>query len=186
MAEGNKQWYILRTISGKEVKVKELLEKTCNNDENLSRNLEQVLVPMEKVYTTRAGKKVLKDKVRFSGYVYVKCSLTDGVEDLLVNTSNVINFVRKRDAARKPEPVPESQIARMMGAIDNDGADEVNDSVPNDFIVGETVKVISGAFNGFVGEIEEVNREKRKLKVSVKVFGRKTPLELANSEVERE
>lgn len=185
MAEGNKQWYVLRVVSGKELKVKEAFEKACSIYGNLKENLEQVLVPTEKVYVTRAGKKVLKEKVLFSGYVYVKVSFAEGVEDMMVNTTNVVNFVREREGGKKPEPIPEAQIARMIGVAEADSA-ESEDNVPNDFIVGEIVKVTFGPFNGFSGEIEEVNRERRKLKVAVKVFGRRTPVELDNSQVERE
>lgn len=185
MAEGNKQWYVLRVVSGKELKVKEAFEKACSIYDNLKENLEQVLVPTEKVYVTRAGKKVLKEKVLFSGYVYVKVSFAEGVEDMMVNTTNVVNFVREREGGNKPEPIPEAQIARMIGVAEADSA-ESEDNVPNDFIVGEIVKVTFGPFNGFSGEIEEVNRERRKLKVAVKVFGRRTPVELDNSQVERE
>ena len=92
MAEGNKQWYVLRVVSGKELKVKEAFEKACSIYDNLKENLEQVLVPTEKVYVTRAGKKVLKEKVLFSGYVYVKVSFAEGVEDMMVNTTNVVNL----------------------------------------------------------------------------------------------
>ncbi|MBO4815134.1 MAG: transcription termination/antitermination factor NusG [Muribaculaceae bacterium] len=184
MNEEKKQWYVLRAISGKEQKVKELLDAACKNS-HLGDYLFQVLIPTEKVYATRGGKKVLKEKNLFSGYVFVQAHLTGEVEDLLRNTTNVIDFVRSRDAARKPEPIREAEISRMLGAAQTDDVAAADD-VANDFIVGETVKVTFGPFNGFTGEIEEVNREKRKLKVSVKVFGRKTPLELDNSQVERE
>ena len=184
MNEEKKKWYVLRAISGKEQKVKELLDAACKNS-NLGDYLFQVLIPTEKVYATRGGKKVLKEKNLFSGYVFIQAHLTGEVEDLLRNTTNVIDFVRSRDAGRKPEPIRESEISRMLGAAQTDDVAAADD-VANDFIVGETVKVTFGPFNGFTGEIEEVNREKRKLKVSVKVFGRKTPLELDNSQVERE
>lgn len=186
MAEGKKQWYVLRAISGKEAKVKEMLEAACKNDEFLNNHLYQILVPTEKVYTTRAGKKVLKEKTLFSGYVFVEAVLEGEVEDFLRNTTNVIDFVRSREVGHKPEPIRESEIARMLGAAEAEGAVVADGDVTNDFIVGETVKVNYGPFVGFTGEIEEVNREKRKLKVMVKVFGRKTPLELDNSQVERE
>lgn len=185
MAEGKKQWYVLRAISGKEAKVKEMLEAAFKNDEFLNNHLYQILVPTEKVYTTRAGKKVLKEKNLFSGYVFVEATLEGEVEDFLRNTTNVIDFVRTRESSHKPEPIRESEIARMLGAAQAEGT-AADDEVANDFIVGETVKVNYGPFNGFTGEIEEVNRERRKLKVMVKVFGRKTPLELDNSQVERE
>ncbi len=177
------KWYVLRAISGKETKVKEMLDAACKNTD-LGKYVTQVLVPIEKVYVTRGGKKVLKDRTLFSGYVFVEAVLRGDVEDYLRNTTNVIDFVRGRDVARRPEPIRKSEIDRMMGAAMTD--DQLDEALGNDFIVGEKVKVTFGPFNGFTGEIEEVNREKRKLKVAVKVFGRKTPLELETSQVERE
>lgn len=177
------KWYVLRAISGKELKAKETIEAACKNTD-LGKYVSQVLVPTEKVYTTRAGKKVLKERNLFSGYVFVEAELRSDVEDVLRNTTNIIDFVRGRGTGNRPEPVRRSEIDRMMGAALSDGVGD--DGVANDFIVGEKVKVTFGPFNGFTGEIEEVNREKRKLKVMVKVFGRKTPLELENSQVERE
>ena len=144
----------------------------------------QILVPTEKVYTTRGGKKVLKERNLFSGYVFVYAILRGDVEDYLRNTTNVIDFVRSRDTDRKPEPIRESDIARMLNAAQGEMVGD--EASPNDYIVGETVKVNDGPFNGFTGEIEEVNRERRTLKVMVKVFGRPTPLELDNSQVTRE
>lgn len=183
MAGEKKRWYVLRAISGKEAKVKEILDASMKNTD-LGKYLFQVLIPTEKVYTTRNGKKVLKERNLYSGYVFVEAELTGEVVNTLVNTTNVIDFIRGRDKERRPEPIRESEVARMLGAADEQ--QETDDAVANDFIVGETVKVNYGPFNGFTGEIEEVNREKRKLKVMVKVFGRKTPLELDNSQVERE
>ena len=127
---------------------------------------------------------MLKERNLFSGYVFVQAVLRGDVEDYLRNTTNVIDFVRSRDANRKPEPIRESDIARMLNAAE--GEDTGDTSSPNDYIVGETVKVTDGPFSGFTGEIEEVNRERLKLKVMVKVFGRPTPLELDNSQVTRE
>lgn len=183
MAEEKKRWYVLRAISGKEGKVKEILDAAIKNTD-LGNYVFQVLIPTEKVYTTRNGKKVLKEKNLYSGYVFVEADLQGEVINQLVNTTNVIDFIRGREKDRRPEPIRESEVARMLGAADEQ--QESDEDVLNDFIVGETVKVNFGPFNGFTGEIEEVNREKRKLKVMVKVFGRKTPLELDNSQVERE
>jgi transcriptional antiterminator NusG len=177
------QWYVLRAISGKEMKVKEMLDAACKNTD-LGKYVHQVLVPTEKVYATRGGKKVLKERNLLSGYVFVEAVLTGEVEDYLRNTTNVIDFVRGGSGGvRQAEPIRESEMKRMLGAAQ---AQDDLDDAGNNFIVGETVKVIYGPFNGFTGEIEEVNREKRKLKVMVKVFGRKTPLELDNTQVERE
>lgn len=183
MAEEKKRWYVLRAISGKEAKVKEILDASMKNTD-LGKYVSQVLIPTEKVYATRNGKKVLKERNLYSGYVFVEANLTGEVVNTLVNTTNVIDFIRGRDKDRRPEPIRESEVARMLGAADEQ--QETEDAVVNDFIVGEIVKVNYGPFSGFTGEIEEVNREKRKLKVMVKVFGRKTPLELDNSQVERE
>lgn len=178
-----KEWYALRTISGKEQKVKELLEAAIRNSD-LGLHVSQVLLPTEKVITNRGGKKVVKEKPRMSGYIFVEAILTGEVEYELRNTTNIIDFVRNRETPPKPEPVRDAEIKRMLGA-----ADEVSEGIEegvNDYMVGEEVKVVSGPFTGFIGEVEEVNREKRTLKVMVKVFGRKTPLELENSQVERE
>ena len=178
-----KKWYALRTISGKEQKVKQLLEAEIKNSD-LGHYVSQVLLPTEKVYVTRGNKKVVKEKTRMSGYIFVEAVLTGEIEYELKNTTDIIDFVRNRENPPKPEPVREAEINRMLGAAD-DVIEGVDEGV-NDYMVGEEVKVISGPFNGFIGEIEDVNREKRTLKVMVKVFGRKTPLELENSQVERE
>jgi len=183
MAEATKQWYILRTISGKEQKVKELIEAARRNNSDWAQSIAQVLVPTEKVYTTRAGKKVIKERVLFSGYVFVQAELTGEVENFLQNASNVINFVRSREGGKKPEPVPEHQINVMLGHAE--ALDERNGLAADDFIVGENVKVNYGPFSGFIGEIMEINAERHELTVMVKVFGRETPLKLDNSQVER-
>ncbi len=180
--ELKKAWYVLRAISGKEAKVKEVLDGAIRNT-GLGNYVFQVLIPTEKVMSVRNGKKVVKEKNLYSGYVFVECILTGEVLYELRNTTNVIDFLRGRGKNAAPEALRESEVLRMMGA-----ADEMidTDEEGNDYMVGETVKVTFGPFSGFSGIIEEVNREKKKLKVMVKIFGRKTPLELENSQVERE
>ena len=180
MAEGNKAWYVLRAISGKEAKVKEVLDAAIRNTD-LGKYVFQVLIPTEKVLTVRSGKKVVKERNLYSGYVFVECDLQGEVLHELRNTTNVIDFLKGRGKDAKPEPLRESEVRRMMGAADEMGLDD-----GNDYMVGEAVKVNDGPFKGFTGVIEEVNRERKKLKVSVKIFGRKTPLELENQQVERE
>lgn len=177
-------WYVLRAISGKEAKVKEVLEAQMRNTD-LGKYLFQVLIPTEKVLTVRNGKKVVKERNLYSGYVFIEAEPTGEAQYVLANTSNVIDFLRGREKGSDPLPLREADVKRMLGQVDEMNVDPVEDGI-NDYIVGESVKVITGAFNGFIGEIEEVNREKKKLKVMVKVFGRKTPLELDNSQVERE
>lgn len=180
--ELKKAWYVLRAISGKEAKVKEVLDGAIRNT-GLGDYVFQVLIPTEKVMSVKNGKEVVKERNLYSGYVFVECILTGEVLYELRNTTNVIDFLRGRGKDAAPESLRESEVRRMLGAADElaDGGDE-----GNDYIVGEAVKVTSGPFSGFDGIIEEVNREKKKLKVMVKIFGRKTPLELENSQVVRE
>ncbi len=183
MAEEKRAWYVLRAISGKEAKVKEVLDAAIKNTD-LGNYVFQVLIPTEKVLTMRNGKKVVKEKNLYSGYVFVEAILHGEVMHELRNTTNVIDFLKGKGKDAKPEPLRESEVKRMLGTADE--FIDLTDEGVNDYIVGETVKVNYGPFNGFSGVIEEVNAEKKKLKVMVKIFGRKTPLELENSQVERE
>ena len=182
MAENKKEWYVLRAIAGKEAKVKEVLDAAIKNTP-LGQYVSQVLIPTEKVYTSRNGKKVVKEKNLYSGYVFVEAELTGEVIYELRNTTNVIDFLRGRSKASMPEPLREAEVMRMLGTVDasqNLTADEAYD-----FAVGETVKVNFGPFSGFTGTIREVTPERRKIKVEVKIFGRPTDLELENTQVER-
>ncbi len=183
MAESKKEWYVLRAISGKEAKVKDVFDAAIKNTD-LGHYVSQVLIPTEKVYTTRNGKKVLKERTLYSGYVFIQASLTGEVEYELRNTTNVIDFLRGRAKGSKPEALRESEVMRMLGAADE--ISEQIDETTDRFIVGEPVKVTFGPFSGFSGVIKEVNTEKKKIKVEVKIFGRPTDLELENSQVERE
>ena len=182
MADEKKEWYVLRAISGKEAKVKEVLDAQIKNT-NLGRYVSQVLIPTEKVYTTRNGKKVLKERNLYSGYVFVEAYLTGEVIYELRNTTNVIDFLRGRSKSSLPEPLRESEVMRMLGAADDLRAPQADESL--EYLVGESVKVNFGPFSGFSGVIREVNADKKKIKVEVKIFGRPTDLELENSQVER-
>lgn len=175
-------WYVLRAISGKETKVKEILEGQMKNTD-LGNYLFQVLIPTEKVVAVRNGKKTTKERNLYSGYVFVDVILTGDVEYLLRNTTNVIDFLKGYGREGRPEKLRESEVMRMLGT-----ADDINERAedPNDYLVGETIKVISGPFNGFNGEITEVFPDKKKVRVLVKIFGRGSTLELENSQVERE
>ncbi len=179
MAEIEKKWYVLRAIGGKEKKVKEYIETEIPRL-NLGDYLGQVLVPVEKVYQIRNGKKVSKDRNLFPGYVFIEASLVGELAHILRGITNVIGFLGDDN----PIPMRLAEVNRMIGKVDelHDTEEEIN--VP--YFVGETVKVTDGPFNGFSGLIEEVNDEKKKLKVMVKIFGRKTPLELSFLQVEKE
>lgn len=176
-------WYVLRAISGKEAKVKELLDGAIKNTD-LGNHVFQVLIPTEKVLTVKNGKKVVKERNLYSGYVFIEAELVGEVVHELTNTTNVIDLLKGRGKDAKPEPLRESEVMRMLGT-----ADEINENLEegvNDYIVGETVKVNYGPFTGFNGKVTDVFPDKKKLKVSVRIFGRETPLELENSQVERE
>jgi transcription termination/antitermination protein NusG len=179
MSEIEKKWYILRAISGKEAKVKEYLETDIHNS-NLGEFVSQVLIPTEKVYSNRNGKKVVKERNSFPGYVFVEAALVGEVPHHLSNTPNVIGFL----GGANPDPVAPADMNRILGRVDElqDSGEEI--VIP--FNEGETVKVTYGPFNGFTGVIQEVNNEKKKLKVMVKIFGRGTPLELSFMQVEKE
>ena len=180
MSEITKKWYVLRAVSGKENKVKEYLDADIRNG-NLGDYVSQVLIPTEKVYQVRNGKKIVKERSYLPGYVLVEAALVGEVAHHLRNTPNVIGFLGGMD---KPVPLRQSEVNRILGTVDElqDAGEEIN--IP--YIVGETVKVNYGPFSGFNGVIEEINNEKKKLKVMVKIFGRKTPLELGFMQVEKE
>ena len=180
MAETGKNWYVLRAVSGKEAKVKEYIEAEMKHNTLLSTHVSQVIIPMEKHASLRNGKRVIKEKISLPGYVFVEASLVGDVAHTLRFMPNVLGFLGGLD---NPSPVPQADINRMLGTAEET---ELVDDVNIPYVVDETVKVIDGPFSGFSGVIEEVNREKRKLKVMVKIFGRKTPLELGFMQVEKE
>lgn len=182
MAEDKKEWYVLRAISGKEAKVKEVLDAAIKNTD-LGNYVSQVLIPTEKVYTTRNGKKVIKERNLYSGYVFIEAHLTGEVIYELRNTTNVIDFLRGRSKSSMPEPLRESEVMRMLGTADDLRTPQEENS--QEYLVGESVKVNFGPFSGFTGVIREVNGDKKKIKVEVKIFGRPTDLELENTQVER-
>ena len=146
-----------------------------------SADVPSVLIPTEQVVSIRNGKKVVKDRNYFPGYVIIEANLRDEIIPVIQNLPNVLDFLREREG--KPIPMRQAEVNRILGKMDEqvDGAEAMDR-----FIVGESVKVIDGAFNSFSGIVEEVNEEKKKLKVTVKIFGRKTPLELGFSQVEKE
>ena len=183
MANDKKEWYVLRAISGKEAKVKEVLDAQIKNT-NLGQYVFQVLIPTEKVLTTRNGKKVVKERTLYSGYVFVQANLTGEVEYELRNTTNVIDFLRGRAKGAKPETLRESEVMRMLGRADD--LQQPVDEMLAEYMVGEAVKVLDGPFSGFSAVVCDVNTERRKLKVEVKIFGRGTELELDYSQVEKE
>ncbi len=182
MSEIQKKWYVLRTIGGKEKKAKEYIEGEIASA-GLQDYVSQVLIPTEKVYQIRNGKKISKERNFFPGYLLVEASLVGEVTHILRNVTNVIGFLGDTKGG-EPVPMRQSEVNRILGKVDELSISDEELTIP--FVVGESIKVIDGPFNGFNGIIEEINEEKKKLKVMVKIFGRKTPLELGFMQVEKE
>jgi transcriptional antiterminator NusG len=180
MAKTGKNWYVLKAVSGKEAKVKEYIEAELKHNDFLADKVAQVLIPMEKHATQRNGKRVVKEKVALPGYVFVEAEMVGDVAHTLRFMPNVLGFLGGLD---NPSPVKQSDINRMLG---NAEETEIQEDVNIPYLVGDSVKVTDGPFSGFSGIIEEVNTEKRKLKVMVKIFGRKSPLELGFMQVAKE
>mgnify|MGYP000934374734 CR=1 FL=1 len=177
-----KKWYVLRAISGKEKKVKEVIDAEVRRS-NMGAYISQVLIPMEKFYQIKDGKKVSKERNILPGYVLLEADLTGEIAHTLKQLPNVIGFLGAEKGG-DPVPMRMTEVNRILGKVDEMA--ETGEAIHNPYHVGETIKVIDGPFNGFNGVIEEINEEKKKLKVMVKIFGRKTPLELSFMQVEKE
>ena len=177
-----KKWYVVRSVSGQENKIKSYIENEIKRLE-LEDYIDQVLVPTEKVIQIRNGKKVNKERVYFPGYIMIQANLGGEIPHIIKSINGVIGFLGETKGG-DPVPLRQSEVNRMLGKVDELSLqDETDIVIP--FIHGENVKVIDGPFNGFDGTIEKINEEKRKLEVMVRIFGRKTPLELSYMQVEK-
>lgn len=177
-----KKWYVVRTAGGKEKKAKEYIEKEIDAL-GLGNYLSQVLIPTEKYYQIKNGKRVSAERIFYPGYVLVEAELTGELQHIIRNIPYVAGFLSE-GKDKKPVPIRESEMNRIMGRVD-ELADQEEETV-TPYVVGEAVKIIDGPFNGFDGTIEEILDDKRKLKVMVKIFGRKTILELNFTQVTKE
>ncbi len=180
MKENTLKWYVIRSLSGNEKKVKQYMENEIARLK-LTDFIKQILIPTEKIYQIRKGKKISKEKNYFPSYLLIEAILTADIIHIIKSVPGVIGFLSTRG---EPVPMRQAEIKRILGQMDELMDKEAELKEP--FIVGETVKVIDGPFNSFTGTIDEVNNEKKKLKVMVKIFGRKTPLELGFLQVEKE
>ena len=180
MAQAEMAWYVLRAISGKEGKVKEYIDAEIKNG-RLGGHVAQVLIPTEKVKQIRGNKQVVKDRLYLPGYVLVEARLVGETVHELRNTPNVLGFLGGMD---NPTPLRESEVNRILGKVDE--LEDVPQEIEIPFVAGESVKVIDGPFTGFSGVVEKVDDEKRKVTVTVKVFGRNTGLDLGCMQVEKE
>ena len=174
------KWYVVRAISGQEKKVKAHIEAELTRA-GLLQHVPQILIPMEKVYQIKNGKKTSKERSYFPGYILIQGELVGEVTHTISSVNGVVGFLGGKDS---PSPLRMSEVNRILGKVDEIA--EQGESITEPFIVGETVKVNDGPFSGFSGVIEEVHEDKKKLKVMVKIFGRRTPLELNFIQVEKE
>ncbi len=175
------KWYVIRVVSGKEKKVKEYLDKEVKIN-SWTNSVVQILCPIEKVFKVVSGKKVLREKTLFPGYILLEAiegKLTDDIIHAVKNVTGVIHFLGKEH----PTALRKSEVNKMFGKMDEVSEQGISYAEP--YIMGETVKIVDGPFNDFNGTIEEINQEKKKLKVVVKIFGRATPVELNYSQVEK-
>ena len=182
MTENNlKKWYVVRAVSGQENKVKSYIETEISRL-HLADYIEQVLVPTEKVFQVRDGKKIAKERVYFPGYVMIEANLSGEIPHIIKSITGVIGFLGEVKGG-DPVPLRMAEVNRMLGKVDELSVSTDTQNIP--FNIGETIKVVDGPFNGFNGTVEKINEETRKLEVMVKIFGRKTPLELAFAQVEK-
>lgn len=188
MSGHNKKWYVVKAIAGKERKAKEYIDNEVNRL-GLTDFVSNVLIPIEKVYSVRNGKKVSKDRTLFPGYIFVEAALEGSstthkegeVIHIIRNIPNVLDFITEKNG--KPIPMQEKEVERMLGRVDATMGN--SEELLEPYIVGENVKIIDGPFKNFDGVIVELNEEKKKLTVEVKIFGRKTPVELSFMQVEK-
>lgn len=166
------KWYVVRTFSGHENKVKSFLEAEMSDNEGLKAKIQEILVPMEKVFEVKDGKKKSKTKNFFPGYILVQADLDNQVKEFILNTPSVMGFLGTKN---NPNPLQPEEVKRIVGRITQDEDSERSETI---FRTGDLVKIIDGPFNNFSGTIQEVNEEKMKVKVMVSIFGRKTPVEI--------
>ena len=172
MEELDYKWYVVRTFSGHENKVKSIIDLELEEREDLRARIPEVLVPVEKVFEVKDGKKRTKVRNFFPGYILIKADLDNKVIDFITNTPSVMGFLGERN---KPNPLQPSEVKRIIGRITKDEEVERTDAI---FRTGDYVKIIDGPFSNFSGVVEAVNEEKLKIKVLVSIFGRKTPVEI--------
>ena len=186
-AEKESKWYVLRVVSGKERKIKEYLDKDIVRN-GWSNVVKQVFLPVEKVYKVVNGKKVMRERNFYPGYIMIEVAdgkLTDDMIQSMSNITNVMHFLTDGKGSKgNIISLRKAEVNKMLGKMD-EMAEAGGVNMVEPFIVGETIKIIEGPFNDFNGVIEEVNDEKKKLKVTVKIFGRSTPVELNYMQVEK-
>ena len=171
-------WYIIQAYSGFEKKVVESIKDTLAKNK-LNSNLEEILVPTHQVTEVKKGKRSKREKKYFPGYVLVKVNLTKQIYHLIKNLQKVSGFLGSSD---NPTPITDNEIKRILGQVSESA---INQKSGISFEIGEKVKVCDGPFASFNGLVEEIDEEKSRLKVSVSIFGRPTPVDLEFNQVEK-
>ena len=183
MAELERKWYVIKSITGTEKKVKQNIDSEVALS-SLKDSVFEVLIPTEKVFhSTKTGKKVVKERNYFPSYIFIEAIMTQEVCAKLLEIPGVLGFVGCKRKSDPPVALRKDEVSRLLGKVDELSTQD--EFLLQPFIVGEEVKVIDGPFNTFNGIIEEIDTEKKKLKITVKIFGRKTPLELGFMQVEK-
>jgi len=175
-----RKWYVLRTFSGHEKKVKSYLEKESERLEIVDK-LGEIMIPTETVFEMRRGKKKTREKTFFPGYILINAVLDNELKHVISGIPSVVGFLTTGDI---PTPLRPDEVDRIMGKMDE--AREAGEQPEIPFRQGDQVKVIDGPFNNFNGTVEEVYPDKMKVKVMVSIFGRRTPLELDYLQIEHE
>ena len=194
MSNSGKKWYVLRAAGGKEKKAKEYLEKEIETY-NLQDHVSQVLVPVEKVFKIRDGKRICTERLFYPGYVLIEAELTGELQYIIRNeVPHMSGFLtEKRNTSKKegkvqeekiPIPLRDSEVKRILGEQDEKVLTDSETII--DYAVGEAVKITDGPFSGFDGIVEEIVADRSKLKVMVMIFGRKSLLELNFTQVTKE
>ena len=181
------KWYVVRAVSGQEKKAKQYLETEIAR-QKLTDSIPQILIPSEKVYEMRNGKKRVRERSFFPGYILIEADLTNGeLEHTILSIPGVIGFLGSdegKDKNRKPVPLRLAEVNRILGKLDESETEEAALAVP--FVVGERVKVMDGPFKTFSGTVREIFDERKRLNVVVSIFGRETPVELNYTQVEKD
>jgi len=172
------KWYVVRVYSGHENKVKSNLLNEIENNDELKAKIAEILVPEEKVFEVKNGKKKTKTKKFFPGYILINADLDANVKEFILNTPSVMGFL---GTGKNPTPLPKEDVKKIIGKIEQELSGE---KVETAYKAGDQVKIIEGPFKEFVGFIQEVNIEKMKIKVMISIFGRQTPVEIDFAQAE--
>jgi transcription termination/antitermination protein NusG len=169
-------WYALQVFTGQEQKIKSYVLEEASRL-GLADSIRDIHIPTEKKVELRGGKRKIKDVTIFPGYMFVEMVLNLSTRHFLIDTPSVLNFVGPHN---QPSPLSEEDVIRIVGRSSVDA----EPTLDHDYEVGDSVKVIDGPFNDFTGILQEINEEKKRLKVMVSIFGRSTPVELSFTQVE--